>query len=90
LRKGRRRRLGSIPIQVSVDFWHDFTTSDTITFENVPVSTAIGGTSVEVRGGPTAQVIDPVGIYGALGYTTDLGEEERQIMTGNLGLSIRW
>ena len=92
MRADANRELGGVPLQgfVSVDFWHDFTTSDTITFDNVPVSTAIGGTSVEIRGGLTAQVTEAVGIYGAVGYTTNLGGEERQIITGNLGLSIRW
>lgn len=92
VRAESNRELGGVPLQgfVSVDFWHDFTTSDTITFQSVPVSTAIGGTSVEIRGGLTAQVTDSVGVYGAVGYTTNLGGEERQIITGNLGLSIRW
>ena len=49
-----------------------------------------GGTSLEIRAGPTAQVTAGLAVHGALGYTTKRGGEERQIITGNLGLQIRW
>jgi autotransporter family porin len=85
-------RVNGAPLQTffSADVWHTSARTDQVIFNDRGVATGIGGTSLELRGGASMQVTARLGVYGAVGYTTSLRGEDRESISGNLGLRARW
>jgi len=80
------------PVQpfISADLWHDFSRTANVMFNDRNVATAIGGTSLELRGGVSAQLTTNIAVYGSLDYTTNLNRETRRSIGGNFGIRIKW
>ncbi|WP_225705654.1 autotransporter outer membrane beta-barrel domain-containing protein [Bradyrhizobium cenepequi] len=75
---------------VSVDVWHNFSRTANVIFNDRNVATALGGTSLEVRGGLSMQLTATVAAYGSVGYTTNLNDETLRSVGGNVGVRVRW
>lgn len=85
-------QLGAFPLQpfLSVDLWHDFPTDSDVIFNDRAVTTDIGGTAMEFRGGLTADITTRISFYGSIGYTESLDDGDLRAVTGNAGLRVRW
>lgn len=85
-------RFNGVPLQsfLSIDVWHDFSTSNDVTFYDRTLTTEIGGTSLEFRGGLNAQMTDKLSLYGSLGYMTSVEKAHEQAISGDMGLRVRW
>jgi outer membrane autotransporter protein len=84
--------VDGMPLQsfFGINLWHDFSTSDTVSFNGRPVTTDIGGTALEFQGGLSAQLTDSIGVYGSLGLITGVANGNRHGVNGNLGVRVRW
>jgi len=84
--------ISGIPLQtfVSADLWHDFSRTEDVVFNLRSATTKIGGTSLELRGGVSAQLTAQLGAYVSASYTTSVDAGDRQSIGGNLGFRFRW
>ncbi|RWN17109.1 MAG: autotransporter outer membrane beta-barrel domain-containing protein [Mesorhizobium sp.] len=75
---------------LKANIWHDFGGTSHVNFDTTDISTEGRSTSFEFGGGVIAKVTDKVSIFATGDYTTNLGGDERRILEGNLGFSVKW
>ncbi|WP_354489626.1 autotransporter family protein [Mesorhizobium robiniae] len=75
---------------LKANLWHNFSADQTILFDGDPITTELGGTSLEFGGGIVANLNEKLSLFATADYTTDIDGEETEIFEGNLGLSIKW
>lgn len=75
---------------VSADVWHNFSETADVKFNGRNVGSEIKGTSLELRAGLSVRMTENIGGYASVGYTTNLGGEDRESISGDLGIRIRW
>ncbi|MER9933979.1 autotransporter outer membrane beta-barrel domain-containing protein [Mesorhizobium sp. M0088] len=75
---------------LKANIWHDFGGTSHVNFDTTDISTGGRSTSFEFGGGVIAKVTDKVSIFATGDYTTNLGGDERRILEGNLGFSVKW
>lgn len=75
---------------LSVDLWHSFSRTADVWFNDSVIGTGLGGTSLEVRGGLSVQVTPNVAVFGSVGHTTSLDDQQRRSTGGTGGIRIRW
>ncbi|WMT92883.1 autotransporter outer membrane beta-barrel domain-containing protein [Pelagibacterium sp. H642] len=83
---------GDVPVQpfADVNFWHNFGSSYTATFNDRPVTTNVGGTSLELGAGLAAEISPDVSLYGAVNYTMGLSGQGNGGFGGHVGLRVSW
>ncbi|WJR65193.1 autotransporter outer membrane beta-barrel domain-containing protein [Neorhizobium sp. CSC1952] len=81
---------GLIQPYLKANLWHNFSSDQTIRFDGDPITTEIGGTSLEIGGGVIANLTEKVSLFATVDYTTNLGGEKTRIWEGNIGISIKW
>lgn len=75
---------------LKANIWHDFGGTNTVSFDTTDISTEGRSTSFEFGSGIVAEVTDKVSIFATGDYTTNLGGDNRRILEGNLGFSVKW
>ena len=75
---------------LKANIWHDFGGTSHVNFDTTDISTEGRSTSFEVGGGLVAKVTDKVSIFATGDYTTNFGGDQRRILEGNLGVSVKW
>lgn len=75
---------------LKVNLWRNFNGVSAVGFGPDVIDTNLGATALELGGGIVAKLSDSVGVFGAAGYTTDLGRNERQTLQGNVGFRVTW
>ncbi|KKC37371.1 autotransporter [Devosia epidermidihirudinis] len=84
--------LGDIALEpyLKANLWHGFGGTDTVSFGGDAISTATGGTSLELGGGVVARLSETVSLFATGDYTTNLGGQSQHAFEANIGLSIKW
>lgn len=84
--------VSGVPLKpfVDINLWHSFDATSPVIFNGRAVVTDLGGTSLEVGGGISAQLSKFVSLYGGASFATDLDGDDHQSYSGNVGLRIRW
>ncbi len=72
------------------NLWHNFSETSRIRFEAVPISTKLGGTSIEVGGGVVARVNANIGFFAQASYATGIGGGDENTVQGEIGLRVTW
>lgn len=75
---------------LSVNVWHDFNNTNTVTLANDSLNQDNSSTSLEVGMGLAASVSRQVELYSAVSHTSDDDSEHRQDLSGNLGVRVIW
>src|SRR3546814_100687 len=74
----------------SVDLWHNFSQTVKVQFNDQYMETALGNTSLELRGGVAVRLAPSLPLFGSVGYTASLADEKNSSLSGTAGLRIRW
>ncbi len=84
--------FGDMKLQpyLKANLWHDFKSTDTVTFGSDEISTERKGTALELGGGVVAKLTDTVSVFATADYTTNLGGEKTRVFEGNIGVSVKW
>ncbi|SFU07548.1 outer membrane autotransporter barrel domain-containing protein [Mesorhizobium sp. YR577] len=84
--------FGDMKLQpyLKANLWHDFKSTDTVSFGSDAISTERKGTSLELGGGVVAKLTDTVSLFATADYTTNLGGEKTRVFEGNIGVSVKW
>ncbi|MBH5391745.1 autotransporter outer membrane beta-barrel domain-containing protein [Bradyrhizobium diversitatis] len=75
---------------VSVDLWHNFSSTADVIFNDRNVIASLGGSSLGVRGGASVKVTSNISAFGAIEYTTNVDGEMRRGIGGNAGFRFKW
>ncbi|MBW9114817.1 autotransporter outer membrane beta-barrel domain-containing protein [Rhizobium cauense] len=70
--------------------WHEFETTDVVTFNTFPVDATRKATMLELGGGVTADLTENVRVYANASYYLNLGGEDFNAVSGRVGLRITW
>jgi outer membrane autotransporter protein len=81
---------GVIQPYLKANLWHNFSADQTVHFDGDPITTELGGTSLEFGGGIVAKLNEKLSLFATADYTTDIDGEKTEIFEGNLGLSVKW
>ncbi|CAD0217047.1 autotransporter domain-containing protein (plasmid) [Agrobacterium fabrum] len=81
---------GLIQPYLKANIWHGFSSDQMTRFDNDPIVTETGGTSLEIGGGLVASLTEKVSVFATVDYTTNLGGERKRAIEGNIGLNIKW
>ncbi|UVE17463.1 autotransporter outer membrane beta-barrel domain-containing protein [Pseudomonas sp. LS44] len=85
-------RLQTTVLQPYLDLnlWHDFNTTDSVSFNGREVDMSYRGNVLEVGGGISAQLTPELSVYAAVSSSSNLDKEDSQSTFGNIGLRILW
>ena len=75
---------------VSADVWHNFAATSNVAFDGTNMATALGNTSLELRGGVTVKWSKHVASYLSVSYVTKLGGSTQHGVGGIGGVRVRW
>lgn len=75
---------------LKANLWHDFDSDNIVRFNELPITTTIDGTALELGAGLIAELDETVSLFANADYTTDMGGERQRVFEGNLGFSIKW
>lgn len=91
------RLQGDIPTEtatlqpyIKANIWHGFDADQHVNFGTDPIATKVGGTAVEIGGGLVAKLSESTSLFATADYTANLGGDKKQILEGNIGLTIKW
>jgi outer membrane autotransporter protein len=72
------------------NLWHEFESTDVVTFNTLPVDATRKATMLELGGGATADLSENVRVYANASYYFNLGGEDFSAVSGRVGLRIVW
>ena len=72
------------------NLWHNFREVSTVRFENIPIATRLGGTSIEVGGGLVARFNANVGFFVQASYAEGTAGSYEKTVQGEIGLRVTW
>lgn len=81
---------GSLQPYLKANVWHNFDSTDRLSFGGDPILTERDGTSLELGGGVVAKLSESTSLFATADYTTNLGGEKIRVFEGNLGISVKW
>lgn len=92
LRTENVTQLNRATIQPYIDLnlWHDFSTTEKVTFNGRDVDMHYRGNVLEIGAGVAAKLTPEFSIYAAINSGSNLDEEHAKTFSGNLGLRILW
>lgn len=76
---------------LKANIWQDWAGSDHATYAGVHVlSSDVNTTALEVGGGLVGELTQSVSVWGVADYTTDVADNDIEVIRGNLGVKIGW
>ncbi|MFH0351237.1 MAG: autotransporter outer membrane beta-barrel domain-containing protein [Chromatiales bacterium] len=86
-------QAGSVPLQpyVKLNLWQQVGGDDAVIFGGAnEIETKNRMTAIEVGAGIVAKVSESVGLYAVVDYTTDIADNDTEVIQGNLGVRVTW
>lgn len=75
---------------LKVNIWHEPDSDEHIFFDGTPITTGIGGTSVEIGGGLVTELSETLSLYATADYRFDVDGGNRRAIDGSIGVSMKW
>jgi outer membrane autotransporter protein len=72
------------------NLWHDFSTTDVISFDGFPINAPRESTTLELGAGVTADLSANTRLYANASYAFNLGGDDFKTVAGRIGLRVRW
>jgi len=82
--------MGTMQPYLKANLWHNFSADQTTRFDDNPIITEIGGTSLELGGGIVTELTGKVSLFATADYTFDVDGGKTRIFEGNIGLNVKW
>ncbi len=85
-------QAGSVPLKpyVKLNVWQQVGGDDAVILGANEIETKNQMTAIEVGAGIVAQVSESVGLYAVVDYTTDVADNDTEVIQGNLGVRVTW
>lgn len=81
---------GVVRPYVKANLWHSFAADQTVRFDSDPITTELGGTSLELGVGIVADLDENLSLFGTADYTRRIDGGPGEAFEGTLGLSFKW
>ncbi|UVK42947.1 autotransporter domain-containing protein [Mesorhizobium sp. AR07] len=81
---------GLLQPYLKANIWHQLSRTENINFGTDNISTAIGGTALELGGGVAAAVTKDVSLFASASYSFEVAGEKQRMFQGNVGLHVKW
>ena len=76
---------------LKANIWQDWAGTDrTIYASTHALSSTDDGTALELGGGLVGALSDTLAVWGVVDYTTDVADNDVEVVRGNLGLKVGW
>ncbi|MDE9451893.1 autotransporter outer membrane beta-barrel domain-containing protein [Aliiroseovarius sp. Z3] len=75
---------------LKVNIWHEPDSDERIFYDGTPITTRIGGTSVEIGGGLVTELSETVSLYATADYRFDVDGGNRRAIDDSIGVSMKW
>jgi autotransporter family porin len=76
---------------LKANLWKDWGGTDRVVYADTHVlSSEDDSTALEVGGGLVGQLSDTLAVWGVVDYTTDVADNNVEIIRGNLGIKVGW
>lgn len=83
-------QAGLLQPYLKLNLWHNFSSDQTVRFNDDPITTEIEGTTLEFGGGIIADLTEQLSLFATADYATNVSGERTRIFEGNVGLSVKW
>ncbi|VVM64378.1 hypothetical protein PS662_01471 [Pseudomonas fluorescens] len=84
--------IKGLPVEpwLRANLWHTLSGTDTVKFDNDPITTRQKSSSAEVGVGVVATLARSVSVYASVDYSRNIDSNEMSGVVGNLGLRMSW